>query len=70
MNSAFRRGDELELRLSHVLETADDADFGEYKHLAATLGSEREAAIAWQFARIAKGLSKPDLDALLILPAR
>ena len=69
-SAALRCGDEVELHHSHVLETADDADYCEFQRLVAALGSQREAAIAWHLARAAKGLSKPDPNARWILPAR
>ena len=55
VRSAWSRGHELVLQSEHVLEAADDTERLTFQWLVDTLGSEREAALAWQDTRIASG---------------
>ena len=70
LRSAWRRGHVLVLQHEHVLEVADVADQLSFKTLAATFGSDREAALAWRGARVTSRSCRPKPCAWLTVPPR
>jgi hypothetical protein len=55
--SSWRRGEEISLQQSHVLEVAKPCDALKFRGMAAALGSFSEAALVWRCAREAGGTS-------------
>jgi hypothetical protein len=69
LRSQWRRGHELALQGEHVLESADGRDRSRFQHLAAELGSSREAALVWRDLRVTEGVAaRPTGPAWLVVP--
>ena len=69
LKSSWRRGDELVLQRSHVLETAEPADGNTFRNLVAMFGSVAEAAVVWRNLRMIECVAvKPKPGTMFVLP--
>ena len=69
LKSPWRRGDELVLQRSHVLETTEPADGNTFRNLVAMFGSVAEAAVVWRNLRMIECVAvKPKPGPMFVLP--
>ena len=68
LRSPWRRGDEIVLQRSHILEAADLGDALMFRTLWTTLGSASEAAMAWRASKDECLNENPRKDRWFVLP--